>query len=512
MSRHYPIMVQLLIDLLAINLSYLDSKQMIPQTSEATAFLSFDPTRIVPRFRKLSKTASLTIISSVMQMPEEQVVADLNHLLRSFSIQYRNITRVFEKHFEQISPLIQELDIEVGELSYSRKSLLGAYFTQESAIESSAFFNPCMIAAPDQSELLPTEQRVILSFNAIGEGNQTSVVFRTGIIDHKNKLHPEKPGSMPEEGKIRQKKTFRKELLVRGLSYINGHYSTDEINDLLSHLDEDFTPVSLNEVLEKTMEDDPKIAGLARLVHSVASPEYEIEFSLDSDISERVLLPGPDQKGIENINFVEIEETGNDEPVYYGIYTSKTDQGLVYKQITTIDFYHFKVKPFLCPIRDFTHFSLFPRKINGRYSVLASREDGIYHSFSDHPDAFRDFEKIMGPEYAWELASLAHAGTPLETPDGWLILTQAIGAMGKRALGAALISRKKPSRVLARAAKPVFQVYDLNRTGLPGQGITSSGALLHNHLVMIPYSTSNHTSSVASFVVDDLISELHEIQ
>ena len=486
--------------------------QMIPKTSETTAFLSFDPTRIVPRFRRLSRPASLTIISSVMQMPEDKVAADLNQLLRSYSIRYRNITRVFEGHFEKILPLIQELEIESEALSFSRKSLLGAYFTQESTIESSAFFNPCMIAAPDQSELLPGEQRIILSFNAIGEGNQTSVVFRTGIIGRDNKLRPERPGSMPEVGKVRQKGAFRKEIFLKGLSYLDGHYTKNEVNNLLSDIDEDFTPARLNDILDKAVEENPKLDKLARLARSITPPDYEIAFSIDSDISERVLLPGPEQHGIENINFVEFKDIDHEEPVYYGIYTTQTDHGLVYKQITTIDFYHFEVKPFFCPIPDFTHFTLFPRKINGQFSVLASREDGIYHSFSDHPDAFRDFEKIMEPEYSWELASLAHAGTPLQTPKGWLILTQAIGAMGKRALGSALISHKDPSKVLARSVKPVFQVYDLNRTGLPGQGITSSGALLHNHLVMIPYSLSNHTSNVASFVIDDLVSELDEIQ
>ena len=444
-------------------------------------------------------------------MPEDKVMADLNQLLRSFSIQYRNITHVFEGHFEQIRPLVDELGIKIEELSYNRKSLLGAFFTQESAIESSAFFNPCMISAPDQSEILPGEQRVILSFNARGEDNQTSVVFRTGIIDRNNKLHPERPGPMPEEGKIIQEESFRKEVFLKGLSLLNGHYSVNEVNGLLSELDEDFTPDRLNKALDKAVGENPKMNGLINLARSVAPPEYTIEFSIDSDISERVLLPGPDQKGIENISFVAFEETGNEEKVYYGIYTSKTDHGLIYKQITTTDFYHFKAKPFLCPIHDFTHFTLFPKKINGQFSLLASREDGIYHSFSDHPNAFRDFERIMGPEHAWELASLSHAGTPLETPKGWLILTQATGAMGKRALGAAIISHQNPAKVLARAAKPVFQVFDLNRTGLPGKGITSSGALLHNELLMIPYSLSNHTSNLASFSMDDLISELTEI-
>ena len=484
---------------------------MIPEISEPTAFLTFDPTRIVPRFRKLSRTASVTIISSVMQMHEHKVAAELNQLLRRFSIRYRNITKVFEGHFEEISSLLKELDIDQEEMSYARKSLLGAYFTQESAVESSAYFNPCIVAAPDQSELLSGEQRVILSFNAIGEGNQTSVVFRTGIIDRQNTLRPERPGSMPEEGKIRQKETFRKKAFIEGLSYLNG-YSLNDVNGLLSDLDEDFTPAHLNEVLAKVVDENPEIGSLARLAHTVAPLPYEIEFSIDSDISERVLLPGSEQQGMENISFVRFEEDGDEEPEYYGIYTSKTDHGLVYKQITTVDFIHFKVKPFLCPINDFTHFTLFPRKINGRFSVLATREDGIYHSFSDHVNAFRDFEKIMGPEYAWELASLAHAGTPLETPKGWLILTQATGAMGKRALGAALISHQNPSKILARAAMPVFQVYDLNHAGIPGHGITSSGALLHNQLVMIPYSVSNHTSSVASFVMNDLVTELCEIQ
>ncbi len=483
---------------------------MLPETAGNTMLFTSDPKRIIPRFRKLSNNESLKIITAVLQLTDKEVVAVMNQLLRSFSIRYRNITSIFEIHFQELKPLMDAFEIDYNTLSYSRKSLLGAYFTYESAVESAAFFSPCMVSAPDQSELHPGEQRIIISFCSKGDDNQSAIVFRTGILDRFNQLHPEKPGAMPEEGKIVQRAPINKQEFLSRLFSLNGHFSKSEVSALFEGLDDEFTLKLLKQQLTERLEQNPHFKDLVGLANGLIAFAYEIEFSIDSDLSERVILPEPLHHGIENINFIKCTEPDEDEALYFGISSTHAAQQHSHQLITTSDFCQFQVNALSISMHDFSHLTLFPRKINDKYALLASRADGVYLAFSKSINEWADFTKIIKPEHTWELANLAHVGAPLETAKGWLILTQASGVMGQRALGAVLVSLQNPKKVKARASKPVFQVQDMNRSGMPGQGISSSGGILHNQVIVIPYSHSNHTSGYVGFNTEDLISELNE--
>lgn len=443
-----------------------------------------------------------------MQLTENEVLSVLNQLLRNFSIRYRNISITFEFHFQQIIPLLEESNIAFNTLSYSRKLLLGAYFTYESAIESAALYNPCMVAAPDQTELQPGEQRVILSLCAKGDDNQSAIVFRTGILDRFNQLHLEKPGVMPEVGKINQSAEINKQEFLSRLFSLNGHFTKNEVSDLFEGLDEVFTPNVLKQKMTEKLLLNPHFNDLVNLAYGVISSEYEIEFSIDSDLSERVILSEPLHHGIENINFIKFTDTNDEDALYYGILSSGTPLHYSFQLFTTSNFCRFQVDSINISLDGFTHLTLFTRKINNQYALLGSRADGIYLAFSENLTEWTGFAKIIAPEHAWELANQAHVGAPLETPQGWLLLTQATGPMGQRALGAALFSLQRTPVLKARAVRPIFQMNDLDRTGIPGQGISCAGALQHMQMIMVPYSPSKHASGCVSFSTDRILSEL----
>ena len=62
--------------------------------------------------------------------------------------------------------------MEPGEvLSVDRRRLVGAYFTQEYAVEGAALFNPSMVAHPDQSGLDAGSTRFLMTLRAVGEGH-----------------------------------------------------------------------------------------------------------------------------------------------------------------------------------------------------------------------------------------------------------------------------------------------------------------------------------------------------
>ena len=71
-----------------------------------------------------------------------------------FSTRHRNISQIFENHFNKLDHIFILLDIEAKELIFARKALIGSYFTMEYSIESAAFYNPSIFEDPDQTEYL----------------------------------------------------------------------------------------------------------------------------------------------------------------------------------------------------------------------------------------------------------------------------------------------------------------------------------------------------------------------
>ncbi|MDD4972403.1 MAG: glycosidase, partial [Paludibacter sp.] len=111
-----------------------------------------DPSRIIARFLQVSDERSANIIRKVLAMPEKEVNIAMSQLLRGYSRRHRNISKVFEKHFNKMAPIFESIEVNEEDLSASQKALIGSYFTMEYSIESAAFFNPSIIEHPDQSE------------------------------------------------------------------------------------------------------------------------------------------------------------------------------------------------------------------------------------------------------------------------------------------------------------------------------------------------------------------------
>ena len=93
--------------------------------------------------------------------------------------------------------------------------------------------------------------------------------------------------------------------------------------------------------------------------------------------------------------------------------------------------------------------ALFPRRIGGRFWRL-SRWDRENISVARSDGRLRwGARRRAAPEPAWELIQLGSCGSPLETPEGWLVITHGVGPMRTYALGAMLLDLDDPSIVLA---------------------------------------------------------------
>ena len=158
-----------------------------------------DSSRVIARFLYTGDERALSIIRSVLNMSDKKTSTALKQVLRDYSMRHRNISKIFEKHFNNITHLFAKLNVDPELLVLSQKLLIGSYFTMEYSIESSAIFNPSIVEHPDQSETGTDEKRVIISFRATGEGHISSIVFRMGILDRDNNLSTRPVGKMLEE-------------------------------------------------------------------------------------------------------------------------------------------------------------------------------------------------------------------------------------------------------------------------------------------------------------------------
>jgi hypothetical protein len=111
-----------------------------------TRFYS-DPKRVITRFFFPGpETRVQSIIKKVTDMPEKAAQLVLNQSLRDFSARHRNISKIYQKHFNRVSDIMGGRSGDLSQLSEYKKLLIGAYFTSEYSIESAAFFNPSMVA------------------------------------------------------------------------------------------------------------------------------------------------------------------------------------------------------------------------------------------------------------------------------------------------------------------------------------------------------------------------------
>jgi len=150
--------------------------------------------------------------------------------------------------------------------------------------------------------------------------------------------------------------------------------------------------------------------------------------------------------------------------------------------------------------------ALFPRKIKGKYAML-SRLDGVnnYIMFSDHLHFWNKAEIIQEPSMPWEFVQIGNCGSPLETSEGWIVLTHGVGPMRQYSIGAILLDLENPSKIIARLEEPLLTPNEEEREGYVPNVVYSCGSLIHNNKLILPYAMSDITSGIATVGVSDLI-------
>jgi len=470
-----------------------------------------DAKRVIARFFFNGEQRAKDVIERVMKLSEDEVFAIISPLLQEFSKRHRNITKILYRHCNRVAPFIESVGFDPQELTSYRRLLMGTYFTHEYSIESAAFFNPSIIEDPDQSELEAGQKRLIISFRAVGEGHISSIAFRRAIIDRNSKIEVLPVGNYVDEAEIiRNTTTFEKKLFFEKI--VTARIDPKIVKELKGQLDEKFDYDTLQTtILDLQHKDinDSKKTEYEKILW-LSDSYSSISFSLDTDISDRVIFPMSEleRKGIEDARFVKFTDNGG--PImYYATYTAFDGALIMPKLLQTSDFHNFKIRPLHGNGARNKNLALFPRKVNGYYTML-SRIDGCnnFIMYSNNVNLWETPIKLQDPLHPWELVQIGNCGSPIETDRGWLVITHGVGPMRRYCLGASLFKLDDPSVEIGRLKEPLLVPNQDEREGYVPNVVYSCGGIINNGKLILPYGLSDYSSSFATIDLNPLLDKV----
>ena len=332
---------------------------------------------------------------------------------------------------------------DIGTPCERDRILIGAYFSQEYAFESAALFNPSINVAPREPTTADGKLRFVLSLRGIGEGHISSVTLRTGTWDGSDGLvvDPPSPHGVPP----------------------------------------------------RVESDD---AGWVRLT----CPDSQ-------DLSETVIFPVlPSQRsGIEDLRLVTFTDHDGVDSII-GTYTAFDGNDSRQELLRGVDLRTFEMRALSGSMAAYKGMALFPRRIDGRFVMLGRQDsESIWLSRSDDLYTWEEGEPIMAPKYPWEFVQIGNCGSPIELDEGWLVFTHGVGLIRGYCIGACLLDKDDPSRVLKRTAAPLLFPSAEQRGGYVPNVTYSCGALLHGRRLLLPFAIGDEYTAFAVGGVDDLL-------
>ena len=245
-------------------------------------------------------------------------------------------------------------------------------------------------------------------------------------------------------------------------------------------------------------------APIVEGIITLAKSNYQITYLPEHGLSERLIFPfGPTEtNGIEDARFVEFQEEDGSTR-YYATYSAYDGKMVLPQLLETEDFLRFKMHTLNGPAIANKGLALFPRKINGHYAML-SRQDGenIFLMYSDMLYFWYTKEIISKPTFPWEFVQVGNCGSPIETDAGWLVLSHGVGPMRKYSIGAFLLDRDDPSRLIGRLKQPLLTPNENEREGYVPNVVYSCGAVVHNGQLILPYAMSDYATTFGTISLE----------
>jgi predicted GH43/DUF377 family glycosyl hydrolase len=447
------------------------------------------------------------IVERILSIPESSVFPLLDDVLAEFSKRHQDISSFFRDRFEDVRSLLPP-DSDVSE---GRKLLIGSYFVSEFSLESAALFNPSIVPHPDQAGVPPNALRFILSLRATGEGHLSSITFRTGMIHADGRIEVMKAACRLSEPRQVPSFAYQRDLFEQKLQELGvaNEFTRRTIGRLGSKFSLDELRSQVNEQLlapcapGEELSNGHSAEGIWRLAFS----NYQVQFRPDQDLSERIIFPtSPSQRnGIEDARFVSFR---NDDGahVYYATFTAYDGRVVMPELMETSDFLQFRFITLNGPAAQNKGMALFPRKVNGLYAMISRHDnENLYLVLSENVHFWYEPRLILAPAFPWEMVQIGNCGSPIETDAGWLVLSHGVGPMRQYCIGAFLLDKDDPSKVIGRLREPLLRPTEDERQGYVPNVVYTCGGLVHRDQLILPYAYGDHATGFATVALDQVL-------
>ena len=386
------------------------------------------------------------IVDRVLALDPQTAARQLADVLANFKGRHRHLEATFDARADDMS------DVFAAHAAFSQtqRQLVGAYFLLEYSFEAAALFNPSIVAHPDQTGVPKGALRFILSVRAVGEGHISSLTFRSGLI--------------AADGTVALDPTARLASIPR---------------------------------LQQQERDAPADC-------------VDLTFKSGEDISERVIFPITESQsnGIEDARFVEF--TGGGRRTFYATYTAYSGRGIRSELLETRDFNSFRMTPLKGTAARNKGMAIFPRKFRGKYAMIGRQDnESLYLIYSDDLYSWNEGVALLQPQFPWEFVQIGNCGSPIELDQGWLLLTHGVGPVRRYSIGAVLLDKNDPSKVLRRCSEPLLRPELSEREGYVPNVVYSCGGLRHNDRIILPYAVSDTHCNFATIEIPALIHAMH---
>jgi len=458
-------------------------------------FIPGDPARVV------------NIIGRALALTEAEVEEQLIAVTDEFGSRHLNLRAFWRHHYERVKASI----FSGRPISEARQLYIGALFSGEYALESAALFNPSIVAHPNQSGLQEGALRFILSLRATGEGHISSIEFRTGTIFSDHSIVMEEPSRFVTAPTLNPNPTYRRRIFVHKLMEMG--FENEWSAEVMKMLSRDFTLAELETAMRRALPSGPlprEAQRTSECVRWLAESNYEVHFEPSVAVSERIIFPvsSNESNGMEDARFVRfVEEDGS--VIYYATYTAYNGRAILPQLLETTDFLNFRAVTLNGRAVQNKGMAFFPRRIGGHYAMISRQDDeNLYLMFSDNAHFWSDPRLLRRPRQSWEAVKIGNCGSPIETEAGWLVLTHGVGPMRKYCIGALLLDREDPSRVIGELREPLVQAVGAEREGYVPNVVYTCGAMAHAGRLVLPYAISDTISTIVTIELDTLLAAL----
>jgi len=157
---------------------------------------------------------------------------------------------------------------------------------------------------------------------------------------------------------------------------------------------------------------------------------------------------------------------------YRATYTAYDGRQIAPRLLISPDLRVFRAHRLAGPAARNKGMALFPREVHGKHLALC-RSDGESTSLTSSADGYVWDRPVtlQQPSAPWEILQVGNCGPPIETDQGWLVLTHGVGPMRVYVIGALLLDLDDPTRIVATRGLRCCPPAGMSRTATSPRGV-----------------------------------------